>query len=194
MICQMCGQSNSEVQINGPHGALHLCPDCALNFLQQSHQPNQAGAPMQNPAQQQAQIQGQMPGQIPGPPPQHAPQMVAVISLPIPHFNREEMIPDLTCAFCKTTFKEFFMTGLFGCPSCYEAFARELRKHLAHSGVRPIHKGKVPARSFKHLRIRKLIERLKGQMKQEVDKENYQTAARLRDTIKSLEAEVEKYS
>jgi protein arginine kinase activator len=49
------------------------------------------------------------------------------------------------------------------------------------------HKGKVPVKSSNDVKIEKEIRDLKYQLKEEVTVENFEVAAKLRDTIKKLQ-------
>ena len=49
------------------------------------------------------------------------------------------------------------------------------------------HKGKVPVKSSNDVKIEKEIRDLKYQLKEEVTIENFEVAAKLRDTIKKLQ-------
>ncbi|MFP4498627.1 MAG: UvrB/UvrC motif-containing protein, partial [Vulcanimicrobiota bacterium] len=72
--------------------------------------------------------------------------------------------------------------------------APEIRQMLFTNVGKTQHVGKVPARSCKRLKLKKLVEELKQQLEDEVKNENYEIAARLRDTINNLERDVEKHS
>lgn len=51
------------------------------------------------------------------------------------------------CPVCRTTFAAFRESGRFGCPSCYEHFAAQVRDLLprVHAGAYH-HRGKTPGR------------------------------------------------
>jgi len=195
MFCQKCGKNPVNVQINTPQGPIGLCPSCALQFLQTS-EAGQEQAPPQNGINKDDNNPAPHPQGTPAiqlpimlPPPTQ-PHIVAIIPIPHPHASMERY-PDITCQSCGATFREFAMSGYLSCPSCYEAFSRELKKGAAELYGSFKYKGKFPVRAFKHLKIKKMIEQLQERMEKEVKEEHYETAAKLRDTIRKLENESE---
>ncbi len=167
MVCQMCGKSSAEVIIQKEGEVLHLCKDCAFEYLKKE--------------KVKQDIQGKI---------QNVVSAIPVIAATIVQAPKVE-VPPIQCGVCGYTFREFTMHNMFGCPACYESFASPLRKMLSHHVDTPRHRGKCPARAYKGKRIQKLIVQLKEQMEKEVAKEDYETAARIRDTIRSLEKEID---
>jgi protein arginine kinase activator len=96
--------------------------------------------------------------------------------------------PELTCDACGMSFSEFRENGQFGCPNDYDVFSRELVPMLrrAHDGADQ-HVGKVPNRAGEAQRRQTHILRLRADLKQAVQQEDYERAAELRDQIKHVE-------
>jgi protein arginine kinase activator len=92
------------------------------------------------------------------------------------------------CPECKTTYAEFRQTGLLGCPNCYAAFDAQLTPLLerAHDGLVE-HFGKVPRKAGGSRTPQTDIVRLRRELKAALEHEDYETAARLRDSIRELE-------
>lgn len=92
------------------------------------------------------------------------------------------------CPNCGITFNEFRAKGRLSCPQCYEAFGDELLSLLESIHGDTQHTGKFPRRnpgtSQKHY---ELI-RLRTELRQAVDSEDYESAASLRDRIADLES------
>jgi protein arginine kinase activator len=91
------------------------------------------------------------------------------------------------CPTCGMNISEFKKDGRLGCPDCYVSFASHIRGvHKRLSGATR-HRGKLPQTllSFKELLVDK--ERLKTQLNDAVTQEDYETAAVIRDQIRSLE-------
>jgi protein arginine kinase activator len=93
------------------------------------------------------------------------------------------------CGFSQADFKK---SGRLGCPECYRTFAEGLASLLKtmHKGTR--HIGKTPE-ALKQ--SRETVDRLKNLQKKltkAIDDENYETAAALRDEIKTLSGMVAK--
>ncbi len=100
----------------------------------------------------------------------------------------KETEPDTSeCPTCGMKITDFKNDGRLGCPDCYVSFSSEIRNvHKRLSGASR-HKGKLPAklRTYKELLIDR--ERLKSQLEQAVDQEDYETAAIIRDQINAIE-------
>lgn len=96
----------------------------------------------------------------------------------------------LTCPQCGITFKQFRSQGRLGCSHDYVAFRDELvpliesiHGELQHVGKVPRH---VPGISSKQYDLLKL----RTELKSAVQNEQYEDAAKLRDQIRELEAEI----
>ena len=81
----------------------------------------------------------------------------------------------LTCPACGLQYGEFRAEGRLGCPTEYDAFRTQLEPLLERIHRSLTHEGKVP-RGFRQ------------QMQAAAETENYEEAARLRDTIRQKEA------
>lgn len=95
----------------------------------------------------------------------------------------------LVCNECRMTYAEFRQTGLLGCPACYAAFDTQLSPLLerAHDGIVE-HYGKVPRKAGGGAATTQTdLVRLRRELKAALDHEDYETAAKLRDSIRELE-------
>jgi protein arginine kinase activator len=92
------------------------------------------------------------------------------------------------CDNCGLTFAEFREDSLLGCPHCYRAFEAQLSPLLerAHEGGTH-HIGKVPRRAGVGEQRQMALQRLRRQLDDAVDAEDYELAARLRDDINQME-------
>ncbi len=95
---------------------------------------------------------------------------------------------DLSCPKCGQTFREFQLKGQLGCPHDYEAFKRVLSPLLAraHEGATH-HIGKVPATAGESVKRQAGLMRLRRELQEAVDQEDYEQAANVRDQIQTLE-------
>ena len=95
---------------------------------------------------------------------------------------------DLACPKCGMTFKEFQSKGVLGCPHDYEAFRSVLGPLLerAHGGATH-HVGKVPPTAESHVHKEAGLLRLRRELREAIEQEDYERAARVRDQIKELE-------
>ena len=102
-------------------------------------------------------------------------------------FNEGENVKsaDEQCPLCSMTKSEFLKTGKPGCASCYTAFESSMTPLLKKIHLTKTHTGKVPGTSGNASENR--IDLLKAQLKEAIEKEEYEKAARLRDEIKEME-------
>lgn len=95
---------------------------------------------------------------------------------------------EVKCVRCGFSQADFKKSGRLGCPECYKTFAEGLSGLLKtmHKGVR--HTGKTPEALRQ---TRETVDRLKSLQKKlakAIDGEDYETAAALRDEIKTVGA------
>lgn len=96
---------------------------------------------------------------------------------------------DPVCHHCGISFREFQLKGVLGCPYDYEAFRPYLMPLIerAHEGAKQ-HVGKSPQQGVDPLARRQAgLMRLQRELKEAIEQENYELAARVRDQIRSLE-------
>lgn len=99
---------------------------------------------------------------------------------------------ELQCPQCKLTFSEFKRVGKFGCAKCYQTFSEKLDPIIrrVHSG-NDTHHGKIPKRKGGDLHAKKQLESYKLELKRLIENEAFEKAAKVRDTIKSLEEKLQ---
>ncbi len=102
-------------------------------------------------------------------------------------FKDEE---SLKCQECGMTYNKFSEEGLLGCAQCYDNFGDRLEPLIKRIHGSKKHQGKVPKRKGGDLRIEKQITKLREEMSEEVEKENFEKAAELRDKIHELKEEM----
>lgn len=92
------------------------------------------------------------------------------------------------CPSCGFTQSDFKKQGRFGCPQCYETFAEGLEAMLKsmHKGTR--HVGKVPQSLQQSKDFEDRVKVLQGRLEKAVAKEDFESAAVLRDEIKQVRA------
>ncbi|MHC5109482.1 MAG: UvrB/UvrC motif-containing protein [Planctomycetota bacterium] len=93
-----------------------------------------------------------------------------------------------TCPKCGLSFREFQSTGQLGCPHDYEVF-RELLTPLierAHEDATH-HVGKLPGNVEAPVRQQSSLVRLRRELQDAINDENYERAAKVRDEIKAME-------
>ena len=82
----------------------------------------------------------------------------------------------------------FKKTGRFGCAHCYEVFSEGLENLLEAMHKNTKHHGKVPQHYEATKALHDQLVDLRNNLEASVAAENYEEAARLRDTISQLEA------
>ncbi|MFC4620213.1 UvrB/UvrC motif-containing protein [Camelliibacillus cellulosilyticus] len=94
----------------------------------------------------------------------------------------------LQCPKCGLTYDEFIKVGKFGCSGCYETFSDQLGPILrkVHGG-NTTHTGKIPAKAGKDINTRRKLKELKEELQVLVENEEFEKAAKVRDTIRALE-------
>ncbi|MGB0715686.1 MAG: UvrB/UvrC motif-containing protein [Phycisphaerae bacterium] len=94
-----------------------------------------------------------------------------------------------TCPTCGMTFREFQSSGQLGCPRCYAIFRdllnplierahEEATHHVGKSPGEPSSAGPAPQAG---------LLRLRRQLQEAIEAENYEQAAKVRDEIKAIE-------
>ncbi len=96
---------------------------------------------------------------------------------------------DTACPKCGTTFREFRLNGQLGCPHDYEAFRKPLSALIerAHQGATH-HVGKVPNTAEAATKKQAGLHKLRRNLQEAIEQEQYEDAGRLRDQIRTLEA------
>jgi protein arginine kinase activator len=92
-----------------------------------------------------------------------------------------------SCPSCGMTFEDFKKTGRFGCAQCYETFKESIIPLLQkiHGSMR--HFGKAPKKISLAIREDTELQQLQGRLKEAIEKEEFEEAAKIRDRIKELQ-------
>jgi protein arginine kinase activator len=142
---------------------LHLCEECAHGYLS-GNQPEPAETPANS-----------LSGKIKA-----------------ANSDRDlEELDQLTCPNCGISFREFRSQGRLGCPHDYIAFRKELMPLLENIHGETQHTGKLPKRAPGASRRQFRLIKLRSNLREVVEQEDYEAAAQLRDEIQSLEVELE---
>jgi protein arginine kinase activator len=94
-----------------------------------------------------------------------------------------------SCPNCQITFLEFRNSGRLGCPYDYEVFRDELMPLLENIHDETRHSGKVPKRAPRNSQHQTTLIQLRNELKRAVAAEDYESAARVRDKIRTIEHE-----
>jgi len=170
MLCQECKEQKANVYItkivNGIKTEVHLCDKCAREKgdLEFTFEPKFS---LQN-------------------------FFASFLSEPWTAPQKPLSPSKVQCSNCGLTFAQFSQIGRFGCSHCYTAMDGDNLQPLfrrIHGSVS--HSGKVPRRIGGTTRIKREIEKLRQQLQQHIQMEEYEKAAITRDKIRSLENELD---
>lgn len=89
------------------------------------------------------------------------------------------------CPTCGMTERELRQTGRVGCPDCYQTFSDILQPYVQKVHGASRHIGAAPAQAAQPQADP--VDALKAQLKEAIEKEEYEQAARLRDEIRRME-------
>ena len=167
MMCQLCGKRPANVciniDINGNKSQRFICDKCADERKIKENPSGAAILALVNDIR------------------------AANLSRQQSEGEKSEQI-ERTCKSCGMTYKEFAKTYMLGCEDCYESF-EDIIKPLVESITKP---SAVSAQSEKpqndDVPDRNQILKLKLLLKQCIEREDYENAAKFRDKIAELEA------
>ena len=167
MKCQECEKpatfhitelTGSELQ------EVHLCEDHARNYL--TPEGEDTSSPTTNPS-----LAGALAQQL-------------KITQTAEDLSR---LDQQACPVCGITFFEFRNEGRLGCPHDYDCFAAELEPLVVNIHGATEHVGKVPKRASEGQGWQTELIRLRRQMKEAIEGEQYERASELRDEIRRIE-------
>lgn len=90
------------------------------------------------------------------------------------------------CSTCGMPYSEFLSSGKLGCGDCYGVFKNRLARPLRQIHGTAEHIGKAPVRGGGDIMLDKKIAKLEAELNAAVMKQDFETAAKLRDEIKDL--------
>lgn len=114
--------------------------------------------------------------------------MSAITGMEAPQAETEPQ-NDVVCPRCGTMLSQFTKSGRLGCPDCYKAFREQLSPMLQQIHGRLEHAGRKPLDTEEAQRSRSQHEKLQREMEAAVAREDFETAARLRDQLRALAEE-----
>lgn len=104
----------------------------------------------------------------------------------------EEPIPEIVCSRCGTSYEQYRKSGMVGCAQCYSDFREPLQSMMSRVHGHTQHVGRVPGGADRQLSLKLKIEKLRQELKQAIQQEEYEIAAGLRDQIRTLSAQIER--
>jgi protein arginine kinase activator len=102
-------------------------------------------------------------------------------------FSKIDSSDNKKCSYCGIDLNTIKAIGKVGCAKCYNEFRDSLYPLIKSIHGNIEHKGKAPSVSSDDIKLEKEIRDLKFKLKEEITVENFEEAAKLRDTIKRLQ-------
>jgi protein arginine kinase activator len=94
------------------------------------------------------------------------------------------------CPVCEISFYEFRQSGRLGCPYDYEFFYEELNPLIVNIHGETEHKGKRPLEATDLLPQQTEVIRLRREMTDAIEREDYEMASKIRDQINQASEEL----
>lgn len=164
MLCEKCGKNMATTHyrqiFNGQEKEVHLCDECA-----KAHGMEGTIGPI---LVDFGNLLGQMFGQ-------------AVSS------GAQSGAQKKRCSGCGVSFQDIVNSGKAGCAQCYTEFYEQLLPSIQRIHGKTEHVGKLSSHAGEAVRKESAIKRYKEELKQAIAEQNFEKAAELRDTIKSIE-------
>ena len=177
MLCEKCKKRTATVfyneNINGKTRAYSLCGECAAK-LREKGDLQDITSMMSSFADPFSTMQDELFGGFFG-----LPTSKAIAS-------------QRKCGGCGCTYSDIAKSGKVGCPSCYVTFRDDLARMIRSIHGTTKHTGAVPARHRAKLERDRRMDKLKKELAEAIEKENYERAATLRDELRRLQSENDK--
>ena len=182
MLCENCQKREANVNylenINGVKKEYHLCEECSrkLGITSQMEKAMNFSMPLDFPS--------------------FFGSLLEDFSSPafMPYLNE---VKNTQCNSCGSSFDDIVNTGRFGCPNCYETFEDKMDpilKRLQGANRHVGRLGKISDNQIKQTKPKEKAEepksekeKLEEQLKQAIQEERYEEAAKIRDEMKKLE-------
>lgn len=91
------------------------------------------------------------------------------------------------CKNCGTNYSEFKNKGLLGCSECYANFSSTLTPIIKRIQGNVEHTGKIPKKCGKEIIEKKRLMKLKEDLQKAIASEEYENAAKIRDSIREFQ-------
>jgi protein arginine kinase activator len=160
MKCEACRKQEASVAfthiVENQKQTLHLCPACIA-------------------ARQAGSVD---PTSLP-------PSDGAASENPADSTGRADAAAATRCPHCGMTYDEFRKGGRFGCPTCYEAFERQLDRLMKRIHGATVHRGKGLPPPRPQPQVTEDLAELRRQLAAAVAAEAYERAAEIRDRIRA---------
>lgn len=169
MKCQQCGEREAAVHlkhvVEGQTTELHLCDACAADRGIEPPGPPPLG-----------------PGGPGGPLGGFLNSMWQGVDL-----EEADLVPGGACSGCGGSYADFRQTGRLGCADCWRLYEPALRVLLRRYHGSTRHLGRAPIPRTEGVLRAERATLLQERLRQAVEHEDFEQAARLRDQLRELE-------
>ena len=97
----------------------------------------------------------------------------------------------IRCSNCGSSFDDIVNSGKVGCPDCYDVFYNRMLPLIERIHGNTTHKGKTVLLEDQSTSKMSDIDSLKSELKDLIEKQEFEKAAYVRDKIKNLESKVD---
>jgi len=94
------------------------------------------------------------------------------------------------CPRCGMKASEFRKQGKLGCAECFSAFQKEVKAIVTQMAARPHHAGRLPKAFAEQSTASSANDALREELREAVEREDYEEAARLRDRLREIDGGV----
>ena len=211
MLCQICRKNQASIQLqeyrNGEKKVLVLCVECAQkrsvvkSLLGKFHLPEavqQVADDLAEAARESVRM------------PEDLPSDLRELLMHFPGFEKDSpdekesaQEPEVSCPCCGWTRSKFKSAGKVGCEVCFDTFRTDLADLMRNFHRSLLYTGKTPpspagnspdshgammlSRTEEEFYLRKDLATLRKSLQEAVSREEYDQAAELRDSIRSME-------
>ena len=95
-----------------------------------------------------------------------------------------------SCPGCGLKASEFRKQGKLGCAECFQAFEKDVKAIVSQMAARPRHAGRLPRTFAEQAASADATDSLREELREAVEREDYEEAARLRDRIREADSSV----
>ena len=92
-----------------------------------------------------------------------------------------------SCPTCGMKASDFRKQGKLGCAECFSAFDKDVKAIVSQMAARPHHAGRLPRSFAQQAGASVANDRLREELREAVEREDYEEAARLRDRMREMD-------
>jgi protein arginine kinase activator len=85
---------------------------------------------------------------------------------------------------------DFRKQGKLGCAECFQAFEKDVKAIVSQMAARPHHAGRLPRSFAEQAGAGAAGDTLREELREAVEREDYEEAARLRDRLREMDTSV----